>query len=43
MNRMTDEQRNQWVDIYQQYRRGGHGARYAAQIATGIVVDGLPF
>jgi hypothetical protein len=41
--KLTDTQRDQWVEIYQQYRRAGHGPVYAAGIATGIVVDGLPF
>lgn len=40
---MSKEQRIEWTAIYKQYRAGGHGPVYAARIATGIVVDGLPF
>jgi hypothetical protein len=41
--KLTDTQRDQWIEIYQQYRKAGHSPVYAARIATDIVVDGLPF
>jgi hypothetical protein len=41
--KLTDTKRAEWTGIYKQYRRAGHGPVYAARIATGIVVDGLPF
>lgn len=40
---MNNEQRAEWIGIYKQYRAAGHGPVYAARIATGIVIDGLPF
>ena len=43
MNKLTEEQCAEWTSIYKQYRSAGHGPVYAARIATGIVVDGLPF
>lgn len=41
--KLTPAQLAEWRSIYKQYRRAGHGHSYAAWIATGIVVDGLPF
>ena len=40
---MNNEQRAEWIGIYKQYRRAGHGPVYASRIASGIVLDGLPF
>jgi hypothetical protein len=40
---MDEQQRAEWVGIYKQYRKAGHCPVYAARIATGIVIDGLPF
>ena len=41
--KLTPEQLAEWRGIYKQYRRAGHGPVYAARIASGIVIDGLPF
>lgn len=43
MNKLTTAQLAEWQSIYKQYRRAGHSPVYAARIASGIVVDGLPF
>ena len=40
---MNEQQRAEWIGIYKQYRAAGHGPVYAAQIASGIVIDGQPF
>lgn len=41
--KLTPEQLAEWRSIYKQYRRAGHDPVYAARIATGIVIDCLPF
>lgn len=41
--KLTAAQLAKWRSIYRQYRAAGHSPVYAARIASGIVVDGLPF
>ncbi len=33
----------EFINVYRQYRRAGHPRSYAARIAYGIAVQGLPF
>lgn len=40
---MTQEQRQEWKQVYRQYRNAGHTRKVAASVARSIAVYGTPF